>query len=208
MPLCARCTGTYLGAMVGLANYWWRGRSKSSMLPPMRTLVVLAGFFVFWAIDGVNSYLNHITGRVILYAPNNLLRLTAGMVNGLSLSVLTYPMFNFTLWKEPHRHRIIGGYGELAGILAQVFALGWLVQADVPALLYPLATLNLAGVLVMLTLVNTMIVLLLLRRENQAESWRQALPTLTLGLLCSLAGVGGIALARHWIAPNLPAPLS
>ena len=208
LPLCARCTGTYLGAMLGLTNYWWRGHAKFSGLPPLRTLVVLAGFFVFWAIDGINSYLNYVTGRVILYAPSNLLRLAAGMVNGLSLSVLIYPLFNFTLWTKPHRQPIIGGYGELAGILVQLFALGWLVQANVPALLYPLATLNLVGVLVMLTLVNTMIVVLLLRRENQAENWRQALPMLSLGLLCSLAGVGGIALVRLWIAPNLPAQLS
>jgi uncharacterized membrane protein len=206
LPLCARCTGTYLGALTGLINFWWAGRTRASSLPPIRVLAILFLFFAFWAIDGLNSYLNYVTGRVLLYTPRHLLRLTAGMLNGLSLSVLVYPMFNFTLWRRHARQRVIGSGGELAGILVQIAALAGLVQADIGRLLYPFALLNVTGVLVMLTLVNSIIALLLMRRENGAEDWRQALSPLGLGLLLSIAEVGGMAAFRYLLAPALLPP--
>jgi uncharacterized membrane protein len=206
LPLCARCTGTYLGALVGLVNFWWAGRTRASWLPPARVLAVLFACFTFWAIDGLNSYLNYVTGRVFLYTPSNLPRLTAGMLNGLSLSTLVFPMFNFAIWRRPARQRVIRGWGELAGILLQIIAMGWLVQADIHWLLYPLVFLELGGVLLMLTIVNSLIVVLVLRRENLAEHWRQTLPTLGLGMFLSIGEVGGMALLRHVIATALPPP--
>jgi hypothetical protein len=174
----------------------------------MRVLAVLFLFFAFWAIDGLNSYLNYVTGRVLLYPPSHLLRVTAGMLNGLALSALVYPMFNFTLWRQHARQRVIRSGGELAGILVQLAALAGLLQADFGGLLYPFALLSLIGVLVMLTLVNGIIALLLLRRENFALDWRQALPPLGLGLLLSIAEVGGMATLRYLLAPALfPPPL-
>jgi len=206
LPLCARCTGTYLGALTGLANCWWRGRSRASWLPPIRVLAVLVLFFSFWAIDGVNSYFNYLSGHVILYVPSNLLRLTAGMVNGLSLSILIFPMFNFILWRKPERQRVVHGFRELTAILLQVVALVLVLRADIGILLYPFALLNLVGGLLMLTIVNSMIVMILLRRENCAERWRQALLPLSLGLLLSIAEVGSIATLRYVLAPALVSP--
>ena len=204
MPLCARCIGTYLGAFLGLGNLWLRGRSRASRLPPVKVLIVLGLLFIFWAIDGLNSYLHFLTGRVALYTPSNSLRLTAGMVNGLSLSLLVFPMFNFTLWREPDRGRAVNNLEELAGILLQVIALAALVQANFSILLYPLILVNLLSVLLMLTIVNSMILIILLRRENHAEGWRQALFPLSVGLLLSIAEVGSIAVLRYLLASALP----
>jgi uncharacterized membrane protein len=207
LPLCARCTGTYLGALAGLVSFWWAGRTRASLLPPIRVLVVLLLFCAFWATDGLNSYLNYVTGRLFLYTPSQVLRLAAGLLNGLSLSVLVFPMFNFALWKEPARQHVIRDWGELAGILVQIVVLGGLVQASIQWLLYPLVLLELLGVLVMLTLVNTVIVLILLRRENVAEHWGQMLPTLSLALFLSVAEVGGMTLLRYLLAPALSPPV-
>jgi hypothetical protein len=44
LPLCARCTGTYLGVMAGLAVLGLSDRRRNADLPPNRVLVVLAGF--------------------------------------------------------------------------------------------------------------------------------------------------------------------
>ena len=206
LPLCARCTGTYLGTVIGLVNLWWRGRSHASWLPPVRMLAVLVLFFAFWAIDGVNSYFNYLSGHVILYVPSNLLRLASGMVNGLSLSILVFPMFNFILWRNPERQRVVRDFGELTAILLQVVALVLVLRAGIGVLLYPFVLLNLVGVLTMLTIVNGMIVIILLRRENRAESRRQALLPLGLGLLLSIAEVGSIATLRYVLAPALVPP--
>jgi hypothetical protein len=167
-------------------------------------LVVLGLFFVLWAIDSVNSYFHFFTGRVGLYTPSNSLRLVTGMVNGLSLSLLVFPMFNYILWREPDERRVIDGLGELVGLLLQVFALAVLLQANVSFLVYPLSVLNVLSVLLMLTIVNSMIVMILLRRENRAESGRQAVLPLSLGLLLSIAEVGGIAVLRQVLPSAFP----
>jgi uncharacterized membrane protein len=207
MPLCARCMGTHLAASLGLCNLWLRGRSRASRLPPAKVLAVLGLFFALWAIDSVNSYFHFLTGRVGLYTPSNLLRLMAGMLNGLSLSLLAFPMFNFILWRGPDKRRVINGPGELVGILLQLVALDVLLQANVSVLIYPLFVLNPMSVLLMLTIVNSMIVMILLRRENDAEKWSQAVLPLSLGLLLSVAEVGSIAVLRYSLAPQLPLPV-
>ncbi len=198
LPLCARCTGTYLGALVGLANFCWRGRCRAAWLPPLKVLATLGLLFVFWAVDGVNSYLNYVTGNVILYAPSNALRLVSGMGNGLFLSTLIYPMFNFTVWSAPRRQRVLSGWEELPAIVVQVTALaGLLLLLNGRVLLWPVALLNLLGVAILLTIVNSMIILLLLRREGAAEGWRDTLLPLGLGLLLSFVEVGGMAMLRY-----------
>jgi len=205
MPLCARCTGTYLGALLGLCNLWLRGRSRANRLPPTRVLIALGLFFAFWAIDGLNSYL-HFFINLGLYTPSNFLRLLAGMVNGLSLSLLVFPMFNSILWREPDEQRVVNNLGELGGILLQVIALEILLQANIRALCYPLFLIDLLSVLSMLTIVNSMIVIFLLRLENQADCWRRTFLPLGLGLLLSVAEVSSLALLRSVLAPAFPFP--
>jgi uncharacterized membrane protein len=198
LPLCARCTGTYLGALWALLFFLWRGRSRSSWLPPLRIVAVLVLFFLFWAVDGTNSYVHYVTGSQILYAPSNWLRLASGMANGVTLSALLFPLFNFTLWQVPQQSQVIHDGTELAGLLLSLLALGWILQLNIAALSSALVFLSLAGVLIMLAMVNAMIALLLLRRENSARNWRQALPFVATGLVMTLAEVGGIALVRYW----------
>lgn len=206
LPLCARCMGTHLGAPVVLGNLWLRGRTRASRLPPVRVLAVLALFFLLWAIDSVNSYLYFATGRVMAYTPNNLLRLTTGMLNGLALSLLVFPMFHFAIWREPGKERAVNGIGELAIILLQVVILAIVLPADVAELMYPTMLLNLLSVLLMLTAVNSMIVLILLGRENQADRWQQTLQPLGIGLLMAIAEVGSIAALRYALPVPLPSP--
>lgn len=203
LPLCARCTGTYLGAVIGLANFCWRGRYRAAWLPPLKVLATLALLFVFWAVDGVNSYVHYVTEDVMLYAPSNALRLISGMGNGLFISTLIFPMFNFTLWSVPHRQRVLNGWEELVAVLVQVIALAGLLLLDRKALLWPVALLNLLGVAILLTIVNSMIILLLLRREGVAKRWRDTLLPLGLGLLLSFVEVGGMSTLRYLLGSAL-----
>ena len=198
LPLCARCSGTYLGALTALLYFVWRRRSRSSWLPPLRVMAVLVLSFAFWAVDGINSYVHYITGSGILYAPSNLLRLSSGLANGVTLTALLFPLLNFTLWAEPEKKHVIGSMSELAIIAVPMVVLGLLLHVDMRALAAAFVVLDLAGVLVMLGMVNAIIALLLLQRESRVHSWAQILPVGALGLLMGAAEVGSIALVRFW----------
>jgi len=203
-PLCARCTGTYLGALLGLCNYWLKGRSRASRLPPPSVLVIQGLFFFFGVIDGLNSYLQFFSGVASIYPPHNSLRLLAGLLNGLALSLLIVPMFNFIFWQRPDSQRVVRGLGELGGMLVQILVLGSLLLSGIDVLLYPLFLVDIASVLLVLTLVNSMIVVILLHRENQAKRWIEALLPLGLGFLLSIMEVGGLAWVRSLLAGMLP----
>jgi len=204
LPLCARCTGTYVGALLALCNLWLKRRQRAARLPALRVMVVLGVLFLLWGADGLNSYLQFLTGSICLYPPSNLLRLVTGLGMGLSVTLLVLPMLNLTLWRDPHEERVIAGLKELGVLLAQALAVAILVQTRLGALFYPLLVADVLSVLLVLSLVNATIVVILLRRVNHAEHWRQALLPLGLGLLLSAAEVGGIGLLRHALASILP----
>ena len=155
LPLCARCTGTFLGSILGLTVMLLLRRHRASRLPPIAVLGVLVMFTGLWAFDGVNSYLSFFPGLPNLYEPRNWLRLTTGMLNGLTLVIFAFPIFNFTLWREPTEERVIRNIWELLAIVPVVAFLVLVIQAEPDVLLYPLALLSSLGVLVMLTLINT-----------------------------------------------------
>ncbi len=56
LPLCARCSGMYLGAMTGLVFQAVVGRRRTK-IPHWSILAALGVFLVAFGIDGANSYL-------------------------------------------------------------------------------------------------------------------------------------------------------
>jgi uncharacterized membrane protein len=196
MPFCARCTGTYLGALLALTNVCLKGRWRASRLPPLRVLAVLGLFVAFWAVDGLNSYWHFLSGNALLYVPNNGLRLATGLGQGLALSIVVFPLLNATLWQNSDPRQSVATLGELSGIVLQLIALALLLLTGAGMLLYPALLVDVLSVLLLLGLVNTMIVILVLRRENRAQGWRQAVFPLSLGLLLAIGEVSGIALVR------------
>jgi uncharacterized membrane protein len=206
LPLCARCTGTYLGALLGFLGLAALRRWRTSSLPPSGVLASLVGFIVLWGIDGLNSFLALFPNAPHLYEPHNLLRLITGILNGLALSIIVYPIFNFLLWKEPNTERVIRNFRELGYLLIPAALLAWIVQTQASFLLYPVATLSILGVLAMLTLVNTMIVLIVTRRESKAASWRDARLPLLLGLLATFLGLSALGLLHFTLTQWLALP--
>jgi len=206
LPLCARCTGTYLGALLGFLGLAALRRRRVSGLPPNEVLASLAGFIVLWGVDGLNSFLNLFPSAPHLYQPHNLLRLITGTLQGLALSIIVYPVFSFLLWKETNTRRVLRNWRELGYLLIPAALLIWIVQTQASFLLYPVATLSILGVLAMLTLVNTMIVLIVTRRESKAESWRDAFSPLLLGLLATLLELSVLGLLRLALTQRLVLP--
>lgn len=66
LPLCARCSGMYLGAMLGLAYQAIRWPRRSGM--PVRSVqAVLVVFVLAFALDGINSFMSLFPAGPLLY---------------------------------------------------------------------------------------------------------------------------------------------
>ena len=202
-PLCARCSGTFLGALIGFfGQAVVLRRRRAAEFPPAPIVVILVSGMLLWAADGLNSYLALIGGPH-LYEPQNWLRLATGALNGLTMSALVYPILNFTLWRQPVSERAIRNLRDLGVLLLLEASLVGLVLTQWPSLLYPLALLSALGVLVLLTTVNSMLVLIIVRRENVVDTWRAGLVPLLAGFTVSLVQVGVIGVVRYALTGTL-----
>lgn len=203
LPLCARCTGTYLGVLAGLGAFLFRGRRRATGFPPVRVLAAFVGFWAVWGVDGLNSYLALLSAPH-LYEPHHLLRVMTGSLNGLALSTLVWPAFNFSMWKQADGQQVVRGLRELGWMIAVAWVTALVVYAEPSFLLYPVALVSALGVLLMLTLVNTILVLVVMHRESVAITWRDAVLPLTFGLALALVEVGVIDFVRLNLLPPLP----
>ena len=204
LPLCARCTGTFLGALVGFfGQAVVLRRRRATKFPPPLIIAVLVGFMLLWASDGLNSYLTFFPNGPNLYEPQNWLRLTTGALTGLTMSALVYPVFNFTLWCKPILRKAIRNLRDLGVLLLLEAGLVGLVLTGWSFLVYPQALLSALGVLTLLTSVNSMLVMIIARRENVVNTWREAAIPLLAGFTVSLIQIGAIDALRYLLTGTL-----
>lgn len=198
LPLCARCTGTFLGALVALLGQALVLRHRGSDFPPTPITVVLVGFVALMGVDGLNSYISLMRGSPPLYEPRQELRLVTGALNGLALAALLWPMVNFSLWRNPTRERAIRGWRDLGVLLLMEAVTVALVLTGWPVLLYPLALGSALGVLTMLTLTMTVLVVIVAGRENRYDCWWDALTPLLVGLVLAVLLIGAMDFLRYY----------
>ena len=196
VPLCARCSGMFLGAVLGLGYQAVLSRRKAG-LPPWRVILVLVGLVAAFAVDGVNSFMHFFPGSPSLYEPNNTLRLATGTGMGLAIAAAIFPSFNQTVWKDWQKEPALGGLRSLAGLLALAVTLDLVILTENPLVLYPLALISAAGVLVLLTLVYTMVWLMVLRAENRFLRLSQLTLPLVGGFGLGLLQIALLDLVRY-----------
>jgi uncharacterized membrane protein len=172
LPLCARCSGMYLGAMLGLVYQSVFSRRRTGT-PPWRVIIPLGLMALAFVIDGTNSFLHLIPGAPGIYEPNNTLRLFTGTGMGLVIAALLFPAFNQTVWKDWDPKPAFTNLLGLGGLVLPALALDGLVLTGSSWVLYPLALISASGVLVLLTMVYSMVLLLVLRFENRFQHFYQ-----------------------------------
>lgn len=199
LPLCARCTGIYLGVMAGLAVFAGSGRLRTGWLPPGRVLAALAIMAAVYAVDGLNSYLGLFEFYSPPYEPRNSLRLITGLAFGLVMISVALPVFNATVWESRARRAPIQNLRELAALIAILALIAAAVMARVPALLLLFGLISTAGVLVMFVLVGGVLFVTLTRHENKARRWRDLAAPALAGLAFAFAIIGLIDAIRYAI---------
>jgi uncharacterized membrane protein len=200
LPLCARCTGTYLGAFIGLVTVLLRRRARASLLPREPVLVAFGLFFLVWAVDGLNSYLTLFPVLPHVYEPTNAGRLVTGALEGLALSLIVWPVAAYTLWREPRAERVVSAR-ELALMAAVALGLVALLATGWPALLHVAALASSLGLLGLFAVLNALILAVVLHREGRIDTRRQAVLHFGWAFLLGTGELALLGLVRHWFLP-------
>lgn len=192
LPLCARCTGIYLGFACTLLVLRAAGRGRVMRLPGWAVALVLALAVVAMGVDGFNSFFRDLQ-LPHLYQPHNLLRLGTGLAAGTAMAAFLLPVANSLTWRREDDRPAFASFGQLA-VMLPVLLIAFLAVASQAAwLLYPLALLSSAGLLAALTLINVVFVLGISGRTGRIERARAFLPILTVAV--ALAVVELLALS-------------
>jgi len=196
MPLCARCTGIYLGVMISYLVTVAARRTRVGNLPPRSVIAVLILFVGIMGFDGVNSYLHLFPGVTGLYEPNNVLRLVTGMGCGLALFNLVFPVFNSMAWQAPDQGRPIENLRELLGLCAIAVIVILIVLSDRPVFMWVFGVVSTLGVILMLTMIGTVLFLSFTRLHQSVQRWRDLAIPLLAGLTLAFIEIGAIDILR------------
>lgn len=206
LPLCARCSGMYLGAMTGLVFQMASGY-KRYRVPHWSVLVALGLLTAAFGVDGANSYLflikSVMPGAVEnipnIYVPNNMLRILTGSGMGLAMALMLFPAFNQTVWADGEDRTIFPNLKPFALLIGITVILDLLTLTESPIMLYPVAFITTLGVLVLLTMVYCMVWVMLMRQENAFTSYRQLWLPLLAGLTMAMIQIAAIDAVRFWL---------
>lgn len=196
LPLCARCTGMYLGVALAFGALLLAGRGRRTDLPPLPLLLTLVGFIGLLGIDGLNSYSHFFPNFPHLYEPQNWLRLVTGMGAGLAMGLLIFPALMQTLWREVNGRPIIETARELVGMVLLGGTAVLLALSNQPAILYVLALVSVAGILLIVTSINAVLLLMLFKKDGFAVRWQETAVPLLISFTLTIVQLGTIALLR------------
>lgn len=172
--LCARCTGQYLGFILGFSFQLLRSNKRSGF-PPRGALALMAVLFVFYLLDGLNSVIQLYprVAHLSLYQPSNSLRLFTGLGFGIVISAILFPLVGQTLWKESSSLPAIQGHGDWSILLGAAAGAGLLILDGNPLLTYPMVLISTGSLMLLLTILYSVIWILVRKRENSFNSWKE-----------------------------------
>ncbi len=206
LPLCARCSGMYLGAVTGLVFQSIIGW-KRIKIPHWSILALLAIFVAAFGIDGSNSYLyllKQISPGILpnipnLYIPNNTLRLLTGSGMGMGMGIMLFAAFNQTAWSDGVEKPAISGWKWFGVLLAIQLVFDLLVLTESPIILYPLAIISSLGVWLLLSMVYSMVWVMIMGQDNRFTKLRQLWLPVLAGLTIAMIQTAAVDALRFWL---------
>jgi len=194
-PFCARCTGMFLGAALGLVYQILQGRK--GRMPPVPVLVLFGLLALSWVLDGANSFSMLVPAIPSVYQTQNWTRLVTGTGMGLAVSAVLLPSFIQTMFDKWIAKSALGNWKQVLGLLLCAAALDSLILLEIPWILYPLALVGAAGVFALLTMVYSMVWVMIFNKDNTFTRFRELLIPLLAGFITALVQIGAIDLVRY-----------
>jgi len=206
VPLCARCTGMYLGAVLGIIFQLVQG--KKGKYPPLWAIIILGLFVVAFAVDGSNSYLHFFPAMEGIYEPQNWSRLVTGMGMGLAMAAAVVPAFNQTIWKDWEDVSAFRSWKQFGSLILTATVVTLLVLTESIWVIVPVAVISALGVYVLLVMIYTIVMVMILKRDNTYTGFNELIFPLICGATFALIQIGVFDLARYlwtgtWLGFNL-----
>lgn len=198
LPLCSRCSGMFMGAVVGLI-FQAAIAPRRTGSPPWYLWAAFGIMAAAFAIDGVNSYFHLFPGAPSLYEPHNHLRLITGTGMGFVIAAALYPAYNQTVWAASDARPAFSGWISFLGLLGLGSILDLLVMTENPLILYPLALASSAGVLILLVLIYSMVWIMVFRLDNSFHTVRQLSFPLAGGFFLALLQIAAFNWLRFYL---------
>ncbi len=196
-PLCARCSGLYVGSFIGLTYYFTQGRKKA--LPNKGFILLLLILFLVWAGDGINSFVTGFLNKTILYETTNTTRLITGFGMGLVMSTALMTLFNLSVWKESKDQPLLNNLLQLAAYAAASALIAWILLHSNATYYQVIAYISIATVLTIITLLYTIFWIILLKKENSFNKWNSLGLFLIAGFASAMLQVTLLNLLRQWV---------
>ncbi len=194
-PLCARCSGLFLGAILGLVYQSVQG--KKGRMPPLGVSLFFGLLALAWVFDGSNSFLMVIPSITTFYQTQNWTRLVTGTGMGLALSAILRPAFIQTMYRRWEEESALGNWKQILGLVIAAGLMIVIILLEVRWILFPLGLLGAGGVVTLLTIIYSMVVVMAFKRDNTYERFNQLLIPLLSGYIIAMLQIGVIDWLRY-----------
>jgi len=196
LPMDARMTGIYVGAMATVIWLIAARRLRSARVPSLPVLTVLAVFVLALTVDGFNGLLVDLRFRAP-YEPSNLLRLATGVLAGTSLGVALGHLFANSIWARGDRGRaVVARPVELVLPIGASVAIAALALLDLPLLYAPFAVGLLIAALSVFWVLAIIVLALVTNRGWSCRTWGDLAPLALSSFVAASAIISALALVR------------
>jgi len=167
-PICARCTGLYLGSFIGLTYALFAG--KKAAIPNTPYLILLVVIFILWGADGINSLVSEFINRPFLYETTNLIRSITGYGMGMVMATALATLFNMTVWENNENTPILHHPLQVSVYALLSTGMHLLTMTIHPFLFRLAANFAIISAITIITLLYTVFWIILLKKENTFNS--------------------------------------
>lgn len=196
LPLDARMTGIYLGALMTIGWLASARRLRGVARPPTSVLLLLAFGVAVMAGDGFVGLLADM-GLPHPYEPSNAARLATGMGAGISLGAGLCHLFAMTVWARPERRRAtIGSPWELLVPVAMLAATAPIVLSGMAVFFAPLALGLLGAAIVVVSMLAVCLLMLATNRAWTVQSLSQLTGPIVAAYLLAIVVIGTLSVMR------------
>jgi uncharacterized membrane protein len=196
-PLCARCSGLYLGCFIGILYYLTQG--KKAGLPAKGYLILLGVLTFAWGGDGTNSFISDILNRPFLYTTNNITRLVTGFGMGLVLSTALITLFNLTIWKAPLKQSLLHSPWQVSAYAGASALMGLLLVFTGKTIFLSLASIAILMVVLVISMLYTIFWVIVIRHENSFEQPIQLWLFMLAGFATAVLQITLMTGLRGWL---------